>query len=45
MFILAFVTFYRCYGNKNGGRNSLKIEKLPFWPKCKAFMEADFFKN
>ena len=29
--------FYCCYGNKNGWQNRPKIEKLPFWTKCKAF--------
>ena len=31
--------FYRCYGNKNGRQNRLKIEKLPFWAKFKAFVD------
>ena len=25
--------FYRCYGNKNGHQNRLKIGKLPFWTR------------
>ena len=29
---------------KNGGRNRLKIEKLRFWAKFKAFVDH-FFKN
>ena len=32
-----YFTFTGCYGNKNGRRNRLKIEKLPFWAKFKAF--------
>ena len=36
--ILAFIFyFYRCYGNKNGRQNRLRIEKLSFSAKFKAF--------
>ena len=28
--ILAFILFFRCYGNKNSRQNRLKIEKLSF---------------
>ena len=36
--------FFRCYGNKNGRQNRLKIEKLSFWSKFKSFSDP-FFKN
>ena len=26
--------FYCCYSNKNGYKNRLQIEKLPFWTNC-----------
>ena len=28
-----YLNFYGCYGNKNGLKIRLKIEKLPFWTK------------
>ena len=37
--------FYHCYGNKNGGRSKLKIEKLPFLANLKAFGDRFFLMN
>ena len=31
------IYFYRCYDNKNGWQNRLKIEQWPFWSKFKTF--------
>ena len=42
--ILAFILLFSCYGNKNGRQNRLKIEKLSFWAKFKAFSDW-FLKN
>ena len=36
--------FYRCYGNKNGQQNMLKIEKMPFQAKFKTFGDPFFEK-
>ena len=36
--------FNRCYSYKNGGRNWLKKENLPFWAKFKAFVDR-FLNN
>ena len=36
-----FILLYRCYGNKNGERNRLKIEKLIVWAKLKAFEDLN----
>ena len=30
----------RCYGNKNGRHNRLKIKKIPFWSKFETFDRA-----
>ena len=30
---LVLIRIYRCYGNKNGHQNRLKIGNWPFWSK------------
>ena len=36
--------FFHCYGNKNGQQNRLKIEKLSFWAKFKAFSDRFIYE-